>query len=216
MIDKRLLLSFVGGITAAWAVSAMVVRADQYGKPDRIGKAEPTGALDAMSSERPPGAVKLALGPVRLDVESNKGVDPANRELEKFQGVWALESYTTEGVTKSASDRGTSFRGQRLIIKENHLVERFHGTPADIADDDDRLPRMQFEIAPTKSPARIDYWPVNRPDGWRKLGIYKLEGDKLTICFRGLVPCGDDVKRPVEFNANEGSRAGMAVYKRLR
>ncbi len=146
----------------------------------------------------------------------NTGDDPAKRELEKFQGVWALESYTTEGVTKSADDDGTTFRGQRLIVNGNHWVERFYGTPADIADEDDRLPRMQFGINPTKSPARIDYWPVNRPDGWRKLGIYRLEGDKLTICFRVLVLGGDDVKRPAEFDAREGSRTGLAVYKRLQ
>ena len=54
------------------------------------------------------------------------------------------------------------------------------------------------------------------PDGWRKLGIYKLEGDNLTICFRALVPGGDDVRRPTEFHAKEGSRAGLAVYKRRR
>jgi uncharacterized protein (TIGR03067 family) len=140
--------------------------------------------------------------------------DPAKRELEKLQGIWALEAYTTEGETKSANEFGTPFRGQRLIVKRDHWVERFYGTPVDIADEDDRLPRMQFGINPTKAPGRIDYWPVNRPDGWRKIGIYKLDGDKLVICFRVLVPGGDDVRRPMDFDARQGSQAGLAVYKR--
>jgi uncharacterized protein (TIGR03067 family) len=143
-----------------------------------------------------------------------KGDLLVKRELEKFQGVWVLESYTVEGVTKSADEVGTTFRGQRLIVNGNHWVERFYGTPTDI--EDDRSPRMQFGVNPRKSPARIDYWPVNRPDGWRKLGIYKLERDKLTICFRTLVLGGDDVRRPAEFEAREGSWTGLAVFKRLQ
>jgi len=145
-----------------------------------------------------------------------KGDLLVNRELEKFQGVWALESYTNEGVTKSADDVGTTFRGQRLIVNGNHWVERNYGISLDIPFEDNRWPRMQFGVNPRKSPARIDYWPVNRPDGWRKLGIYRLEGDKLTICSRVLVLSGDDVRRPAEFDGKEGSRTGLAVYKRLQ
>jgi len=77
-------------------------------------------------------------------------------------------------------------------------------------------PTSPSGVNPRKSPARIDYWPVNRPDGWRKLGICRLEGGKLTICFRVLVLGGDDVRRPAEFDAREGSRTGLAVYKRLQ
>ena len=145
--------------------------------------------------------------------------DPWQSELDKLQGTWVLESYTNDGKTTSADERGTSFRGQRLIVKGNHWVERYAGTPADIPDDDNRLPRLQFAINPSKVPARVDIWPANRPDGWRRLGIYKLEGDKLTICFRILLPAGDDVIRPTEFGKRrmDDRRAASnceAIYKR--
>ena len=168
----------------------------------------------------PISLLSLAIGISQVDAEDNtakrKFGNLEKREFEKFQGVWVLESYTNEGVTKSGDDEGTTFRGQRLIVKGNHWVNRYANTPADLADDDDGLARMQFGINSSKSPRRIDSWPVNRPDGWRKLGIYKLEGDKLTICFRTLVPGGDDVRRPTEFHAKKGERTGLAVYKRGR
>lgn len=144
-----------------------------------------------------------------------RGDELVNRELEKFQGVWALESYTIEGETKSADEEGTTFRGLRMIVNGNHWVDRNYGISLDIPFEDNRWARMQFGVNPRKSPARIDIWPVNRPDGWRKLGIYRLEEDKLTICYSILVLGGDDVKRPTKFDARDGSRAGLAVYKRL-
>ena len=82
-----------------------------------------------------------------------------NREVGETQGIWALETYTTGGETKSADENGTGFRGQRLIVKGNHWVERNHGISLDIPFEDDRCPRMQFAVNPRKSPARIDYWP---------------------------------------------------------
>lgn len=145
-----------------------------------------------------------------------KGDALVERELERLQSVWTLESYTTDGETKSANDEVTTFRGQRLIITGDHWVEQFYGAYANVAEEDDRFPWMRFGVKPRKSPARIDYWPVNRPDGWRKLGIYRPQVDKLTICFRVLVLGGDNVRRPAEFDARKGSRTGLAVYRRLQ
>jgi hypothetical protein len=46
------------------------------------------------------------------------------------------------------------------------------------------------------------------------MGIYKLDGDKLTICFRCYAPGGHDVKRPTDFDARKGLRTALAIYKR--
>jgi uncharacterized protein (TIGR03067 family) len=70
-----------------------------------------------------------------------------------------------------------------------------------------------FKIDATKSPKAIDFtYTSGFSKGKTIKGIYKIEGDDLTIC-RGLGPEKD---RPDEFAAPTGSELLMVVWKRSK
>jgi uncharacterized protein (TIGR03067 family) len=143
--------------------------------------------------------------------------DASRKAIEALQGTWVLESYTTDGVAKSGEDESTTFHGERDTIVGNRRVYRYKFTMKGIADDDDRIPRDEITIDATKSPQWFDSRSVNRPEGWVRLGIYKLEGDRLTICWRiGRRGMEDKIERPKAFEAEAGSQSGLSIYNRLK
>ena len=127
----------------------------------------------------------------------NDSVD-VEKELEKFQGVWTLESVEVDGVKLSTDQfkgRLITFEGERYSVKEgNKLVEG--GTQ---------------ELDPSKSPKIVDVTVTDGPNkGTVMLGIYEISGDTLNVCFD---PEGK--QRPTEFAGATGSRT-LVVYKRAK
>jgi uncharacterized protein (TIGR03067 family) len=66
----------------------------------------------------------------------------------------------------------------------------------------------RYAVDPKASPAHFDYV---HDDGSRFKGIYKVDGDKLTICYAQ----GVKKDRPTEFKAMENEVALM-VYQRVK
>jgi uncharacterized protein (TIGR03067 family) len=68
-----------------------------------------------------------------------------------------------------------------------------------------------FVLNPVVSPKTIDFQIAHGPNaGKRQMGIYKLEGDILTIC----VAHPDSRTRPSAFVSTAGSNGGLVVLKR--
>jgi uncharacterized protein (TIGR03067 family) len=132
-------------------------------------------------------------------------VDPepprsAKKELEKLQGEWTMVSLETLG-RKTA---GSSVSRYKLTIKGNRWMVSA-GRVARKDDTRQRTTNTTFKIDPTKKTLDL----IHDTNGRKltSLGIYKLEGDTLTLCHAPAP------KRPKEFKTTK--EAGiLVVWKR--
>jgi uncharacterized protein (TIGR03067 family) len=119
--------------------------------------------------------------------------DAATKELKKLDGTWKLVSGEADGQVFGDDD----LKGASLVMNGNkHMAkvadQTFDGT---------------HKVDPTKKPKTID-----STDGDNTmLGIYRLDGDELTICVAGA---GKD--RPTEFTGKAGSGQVLLVWKRAK
>jgi uncharacterized protein (TIGR03067 family) len=66
-----------------------------------------------------------------------------------------------------------------------------------------------MKLDPTKEPKHLDFEHPKE----HSIGIYKLDGDKLTICARAFIDKGD---RPKEFKTGKGSRLMLIELDRVK
>ncbi len=132
-----------------------------------------------------------------VSAEASPRDDAVERELERHQGAWAVVSMEYEGEQTPEEIA----RSIRRVVEKDHVAwlrdgKSFAGT--------------RIELDPSSDPKAIDVIPDGGPNrGGRVLGIYKLEGDRLTICMakpgRG---------RPKEFRAEAGSGYTLTTLRR--
>jgi len=120
------------------------------------------------------------------------------RKLEPgLQGKWQVVSYKID----EGRNPSVSVVNQRIAINGHKIDGCF----------DYRRELGTLKIDPTKSPAQFD---INMETGSSRgesiLGIYKLEGDTLTICHAGVGRL-----RPTEFGGREGTATRLIVAQRF-
>jgi uncharacterized protein (TIGR03067 family) len=110
--------------------------------------------------------------------------DPVKKEIERLRGTWSV----------NVSAGGNDVKGQFAIYGDESFEINLGGNHVNGAR----------KIDPTKNPKEITL----TPDGAKKplYGIYKLEGDTLTLCV------GE--KRPTDFKAKKGAMQTLWVLKR--
>ena len=106
--------------------------------------------------------------------------DPAKADLAKLQGEWQVKSVEVAEMPLPGVKPGTmTFDGAKFVGLGGGNVT--------------------IKLDPTKTPKEIDL--VRGPDGRKWMGIYKLDGDSLTLCM-AMVEQGklDEQKRPTDFD----------------
>jgi uncharacterized protein (TIGR03067 family) len=121
------------------------------------------------------------------------------KELEKFQGKWVPVSTTIDGEALEEDE----LKHKSLVFKGEKLTGMYK---------DKKRWTASVKIDPSKNPARIDTTAEDGPrKGGTSKGIYKFDGDTLTICF-----VLDSKDRPTEFASRPGSGTLLIVHKRAK
>jgi uncharacterized protein (TIGR03067 family) len=133
----------------------------------------------------------LALG---LLVAAEMSKDDAKDDQKAIQGTWAAVSIE-QGGEKQPEDE---VKDARITFEAGGKVHLKHG---------DKEKNLTYELDSTKVPKQIT---VKGDDGKTQRGIYKLDGDTLTVCMGEE----DSKERPTEFSTKAGSKAHLVVLKR--
>jgi uncharacterized protein (TIGR03067 family) len=147
----------------------------------------------------------LAMGCVnKLSNQSdatNSGPPSVLNELLSLRGTWKYEKLVVDGKERPIGD----IRRDSVIISENSMTRIVHRA------DGTALPQMNsiISVDPTTNPKQMDEDVKVGPIFGQIFAIYKLEGDRLTLCFHG-------VKRPTTFDSAEGSTSVFAILKRVK
>jgi RNA polymerase sigma factor (sigma-70 family) len=120
------------------------------------------------------------------------GKDEAPKDEEKILGTWVLVS-GEEGGQKAPEER----------IKEAKVIFAADGKMT--AKLGEREQEFTYQLDPAKKPKEFS---VTDDKDRTVLGIYKLDGDTLTVCF------ARDGDRPTEFASKEGTTVVLEVLKR--
>jgi uncharacterized protein (TIGR03067 family) len=121
--------------------------------------------------------------------------DEAPGESAKFNGTWVLIRVDLSRIAMPDVISNSS-----MVINGNKLATRlgqetFEGT---------------HRFDPNQDPKACDRTVTSGPNkGTKQYGIYRLDGDELTICS-----ASSGFPRPKEFKAPDGSNATLIVWKR--
>lgn len=133
-----------------------------------------------------------ALQPANADEKKDGATDK-----QKLQGRWVITHAGAGGfpIHPTKNKKGKSIGGDYpdFIFEGDKFTFVFKGEKLDKPEE-----RMKFKIDPTKNPKHFDHSGLDADgkESWT-LGIYKFEGDTLTICWQS------DKKRPTGFKIGE-------------
>jgi uncharacterized protein (TIGR03067 family) len=123
--------------------------------------------------------------------------DDLEVETKKMQGSWKVTASQVNGGKIPLE----AFKKVVVVIKDNRIFFKDNGTTYD---------EIEFDLDLATKPREIDFlYTAGLKKGVLERGIYKLDGDQLTICM-----AQQKQKRPAEFVSQKGTGQQMFVFKR--
>jgi uncharacterized protein (TIGR03067 family) len=121
-------------------------------------------------------------------------------DSEAFKGNWSIRSITIDGRA-APEDLVKNFRC--------HFDEKtYNDTVAN-----EVIEEGSYTIDASKTPKTIDFdIKKGRKEGKRQLGIYKIEGDKITL----VMTQAGSTERPKSFKAESGDSLVEVVLERVK
>jgi uncharacterized protein (TIGR03067 family) len=138
-----------------------------------------------------------------LTVAAPAPKETPKREAPGIVGKWSLEKAELGGMALPAPP-GAGIGDLSLTFNEDGTVIATKGGKAEPEN-------TTYTHDPKKSPAEID---ISEPRGGGKNmmihGIYKIDGETLTLC---MSPLGE---RPTKFESPAGGQVIMMTFKRIK
>jgi uncharacterized protein (TIGR03067 family) len=129
-----------------------------------------------------------------------------DKDLEAIQGTWKAVHLEEQGATEVA-DEALKRAGATLSVNGNDVSWK--------VDPESPMAHFQFHgrihLDPTKEPKTCDFFYLDR-DARPMLGIYRVDGDRLTVCWCVEPSKPDD--RPTEFST-KGKKWTLVVWQRV-
>jgi len=121
----------------------------------------------------------------------------ASGPATEFEGEWQMLSGVMDGKAMDAS----AVQWVKRVTRGNQTV---------VAAGPQTMLKVEFTFDPSTSPANIDYLNLHGPaKGKRQAGIYRFEGDVLTVCT-----AAPGAPRPGEFASAPGDGRTLTTWKR--
>jgi uncharacterized protein (TIGR03067 family) len=140
-------------------------------------------------------AIALVVGPFAVIAAPGLKDKEDKSDLKKLQGDWTIASW--EQLGQNVNVTGTwSFKDDKYTLNQGFNLEE-----------------GSIKLDQGKKPATIDMnITAGNCQGNDQPGIYKIEGDTLTLCLAW--PGNTD--RPTEFSTNAGNRWILITLKRAK
>lgn len=138
----------------------------------------------------------LLLGCLLFASINSEGAEPKT-DLDQIQGGWQGTKLEIGGKSPPAE-----------VVERGKYV--FKGNAITMFEGDKIVGKVTFTLDPAKAPKAIDITATEDPQkGKTMLGIYRLEGDTLILCF------GTE-QRPTEFSASAEKKTGIMEFRRAK
>jgi uncharacterized protein (TIGR03067 family) len=129
--------------------------------------------------------------------QATVGAD-AKAEIKKLQGVWRPMKLERGGKVV----RDAFLPGARFVVD---------GAALRLKVGDKTLQELRLTLDPSQEPAAVDLTAASGPTrGKTALGIYRLEGERLTLCW----PLADDSRRPTTFRGKGDKDVAVLTLER--
>ena len=168
-----------------------------------------TGTIALALNDRTPTAKPSGLAAAQQKAEKDakelEAKELAVKELKAFQGNWRLVKWGWEEPDAKLA----AFLAKKTIIVEGDVMTIRHNNLSGNID------RHKLTLYPDRSPKEIDLVElrgVRSIKGRTRPGIYKFDGDTLTLCTVEE----DSMDLPKDFNAGERSGATLWAFERVK